>query len=81
MTNMPTYEYRCGKCESLTILSRSVDERDEPVTCVCGFSSNKNIQRSRYSVQGYWLLQDWRINDNLQLEYRRCEQPNQGTSL
>jgi putative FmdB family regulatory protein len=41
MTNMPTYEYRCGKCESLTILSRSVDERDEPVTCVCGFSSTR----------------------------------------
>jgi putative FmdB family regulatory protein len=41
MTNMPTYEYRCGKCESLTILSRSVDERDEPVTCTCGFSSTR----------------------------------------
>ena len=39
--SMPTYEYRCGKCESLTILSRSVDERDKPVTCVCGFSSTR----------------------------------------
>jgi putative FmdB family regulatory protein len=38
---MPTYEYRCGKCDSLTILSRSVDTRDEPVICVCGFESTR----------------------------------------
>lgn len=38
---MPTYEYRCGKCNSLTVLSRSVDERDDEVTCTCGFSSTR----------------------------------------
>jgi putative FmdB family regulatory protein len=38
---MPTYEYRCGKCDSLTILSRAVDDRDEPVSCVCGFESTR----------------------------------------
>jgi putative FmdB family regulatory protein len=34
-------EYRCGKCDSLTILSRAVDDRDEPVSCVCGFESTR----------------------------------------
>lgn len=38
---MPTYEYRCGKCESLTVISRSVDERDDEVKCTCGFESTR----------------------------------------
>jgi len=33
---MPTYEYRCNKCQALYILSRSVDERSHKVECVCG---------------------------------------------
>jgi len=37
----PTYEYRCGKCDSLTVLSRAVDERDNLVKCVCGFESTR----------------------------------------
>lgn len=39
---MPTYEYRCNKCESSVTFSRSVGERDEPVNCpVCGLSSTR----------------------------------------
>ena len=30
---MPTYEYRCGVCEALQVLSRNVDDRDNEVLC------------------------------------------------
>ena len=39
---MPTYEYRCNECMSLITLSRSVDERDNEVTCPqCGLQSTR----------------------------------------
>ena len=38
---MPTYEYRCRKCHSLTVLSRNYEERDEEVVCICGQVSGR----------------------------------------
>jgi len=38
---MPTYEYRCHKCLSLTILNRKTEERDEEVSCPCGQNSSR----------------------------------------
>jgi putative FmdB family regulatory protein len=33
---MPTYEYRCSKCNAHLILSRNVSDRDIEVDCDCG---------------------------------------------
>lgn len=39
---MPTYEYRCNKCETSIVFSRSIGERDEPVKCItCGLESTR----------------------------------------
>lgn len=39
---MPTYEYKCLGCSNTVEMSRSVDERDEPVECVsCGLESTR----------------------------------------
>lgn len=38
---MPTYEYRCGKCNALTVIPRTIDERDDEVKCSCGFKSTR----------------------------------------
>ena len=38
---MPTYEYRCNKCEAVYVLSRSVDERSHEVNCVCGNKADR----------------------------------------
>ena len=40
--NLPNYEYRCNKCQSSIVFSRSVEDRDEPVKCVtCGLESTR----------------------------------------
>ena len=40
--NLPNYEYRCNKCQSNVVFSRSVEDRDEPVKCVtCGLESTR----------------------------------------
>lgn len=33
---MPTYEYRCDKCNAHLVLSRNVNDRDTVVDCDCG---------------------------------------------
>jgi len=38
---MPTYEYRCNKCQAVYVLSRSVDERSHDVNCVCGNKTDR----------------------------------------
>ena len=53
---MPTYEYRCNKCMSLTTLSRKVDERDEEVACICGHTSSRiyNTPSIRFNGRGFY---------------------------
>lgn len=38
---MPTYEYRCKECNAMFVMSREVDERDEPVSCGCGWEARR----------------------------------------
>ena len=33
---MPTYEYRCSKCNAHLTLSRNVNDRDIEIDCDCG---------------------------------------------
>lgn len=33
---MPTYEYRCDKCNAKLVMTRKVDDRDALVNCDCG---------------------------------------------
>lgn len=53
---MPTYEYRCNKCMSLTTLSRKVEERDDEVTCICGNVSSRiyNTPAIRFNGSGFY---------------------------
>lgn len=53
---MPTYEYRCNKCMSHQELTRSVDERDDEVSCPCGNVSSRiyNTPAIRFNGSGFY---------------------------
>ena len=53
---MPTYEYRCNNCMSFIVLSRKVEERDEEVTCNCGYTSSRiyNTPSIRFKGSGFY---------------------------
>ena len=38
---MPTYEYKCEKCEQIYSIQRSVDKRDDAVLCDCGWGATR----------------------------------------
>ena len=39
---MPTYDYRCNNCLSLTTITRKAEERDNEVLCsYCGLASTR----------------------------------------
>lgn len=42
---MPTYDYRCAKCDHSFELFSSIDNRDIPCTQKCPKCSKKNISR------------------------------------
>ena len=52
----PTYEYRCNKCLSFTVLRREQDERDDEVTCVCGNNSDRiyNVPSIQFKGSGFY---------------------------
>ena len=53
---MPTYEYRCNKCMAHQEITRSVDERDDVVTCICGHTSTRiyNTPSIRFNGSGFY---------------------------
>lgn len=53
---MPTYEYRCGKCQALYVLSSSVDERNNEVKCVCGSEAQRvyNVPAVKFNGTGFY---------------------------
>jgi putative FmdB family regulatory protein len=53
---MPTYEYRCKQCESSLTLTRTVDERDDEVTCDCGtlYTRVYNAPAIKFNATGFY---------------------------
>lgn len=53
---MPTYEYKCDKCEKIYVLSRSVDERSHRVDCDCGGVGNRvfNVPGIKFNGTGFY---------------------------
>lgn len=52
----PNYEYRCNKCMSHQELQRTVDERDDEVSCPCGHTSSRiyNTPTIRFNGSGFY---------------------------
>ena len=53
---MPTYEYKCNKCEAVYVLTRSVDERSQEVKCVCGEVAERvfNVPGIKFNGTGFY---------------------------
>lgn len=50
---MPYYEYTCQPCALTTMLSRTVEERDNPVTCTkCHQPMNRTYTTPAISFKG-----------------------------
>jgi len=49
---MPTYEYRCNKCNTVFEKFLQLDKYDEPQNCDCGGTSNKLISKCSFINTG-----------------------------
>lgn len=53
---MPTYEYKCVKCDAKQEHNRSVDNRDDAVTCECGEAMKRsyNAVPIKFNAPGFY---------------------------
>lgn len=49
---MPVYTYVCKSCDATTELRRYVDERDDPVLCVCEYRMTRTINANPVHFKG-----------------------------
>lgn len=49
---MPTYEYRCEKCNARLVLTRNVDDRDTHVDCDCGYHFTRQFTPPAIQFKG-----------------------------
>lgn len=62
---MPSYTYRCRKCDAVFKESTTIANRNEPTDCECGGKANRDVEAELAASNGCQVITDnprWSIS-------------------